>query len=107
MEYKWTISALDCKVNEDGLTNVITTIHWRYSATDEDGITSEIYGAQLMSSPNPESFTPYEEVDLNVISNWLESKMNMEKIQEDLINQIELIKNPIIVTLPLYQNPSL
>lgn len=103
MEYKWIISALDCIINEDGLTNVITTIHWRYMGIDIDGITAETYGAQSISSPNPETFTPYEEINLEMVSKWLESKMDMEEIQKNIDTQIELIKNPIIITLPLYQ----
>lgn len=103
--FTWTVSAMDCKVSEDGLSNVIQTIHWRYKLTDED-YSAEIYGAQKMPSPNPKSFTPYEEVTLSMVTEWLESEMDMDKIKENLINQIELEKNPIIVTLPLFNIPT-
>ena len=105
MEYKWTISALDCRINEDGLTNVITVIHWRYRGTDADGITAEIYGTQSVPAPNPKAFTPYEEITLEMVSGWLESEINMKEIQKNINTQIELIKNPINITLPLYSPP--
>jgi hypothetical protein len=98
--YNWTISALDCKVNEEGLQDVVTTVHWRYRGTDEDGITAEVYGAQAVGEPNPDAFTPYPDLVESQVTGWLENEMDMEAIQENIINQINLIKNPVQVTLP-------
>lgn len=99
MEYKWTISAMDCAVNEDGLNNVVKTIHWRYNAI-EGGITVDTYGAQSVESPDPESFTDYDGLTESDVVGWLEASMDVEAMQENLTNRIELLKNPISVTLP-------
>jgi hypothetical protein len=101
IEYKWTISALDCAVNEEGLENVVKTVHWRYRGTDEDGNTAELYGAQPVPSPNPEEFSAYETLTQEVVEGWLESIMDVEEKQKNITDQIELIKHPISVTLPL------
>ena len=37
--YKWTINALDAKISHDSNDNVINTIHWGYSAVDNDDAT--------------------------------------------------------------------
>lgn len=103
MEYTWIISALDCKVSENGLTNVVSTIHWRYRGTDEDEISYETYGAQPMSAPDPTSFVPYEDVTEVMVIDWLENTLEVETLQSQINSQIDLIKNPVIVTLPLYK----
>ena len=71
MNYTWTISALDCAVSQDGLTNVVQNVHWRYRATDADGITAETYGAQSVPSPNPDSFSAYKDLTSEVVAGWL------------------------------------
>jgi len=101
IDYKWTISALDCTVNEEGLENVVKTIHWRYRGTDEEGNTAEVYGAQAVPSPNPEEFSAYETLTQEVVEGWLESTMDVEQQQKAIENKIELLKNPVSVTLPL------
>jgi hypothetical protein len=103
--FTWTISALDCAVSKDGLTNVVETIHWRYRGTNENDTTSEIYGAQSVGDPNPEEFTPYEDLTVEVVSQWLESIMDMEEMQQNIENQINELENPTHITLPLPSTP--
>ena len=102
--YKWIFSAFDCRVSEDGLTDVVTTVHWRYNGTDEDGITAETYGAQAVGEPNPDAFTPYPNLSEDQVIGWMESTMDIEAMQLNIAEQIELIKNPVSVTLtpPFY-----
>lgn len=97
--YNWTFSGFDCKLNEEGLQDVVTTVHWRYRGTDEDGITSELYGAQGVGEPNPDAFTPFPDLVQSQVIGWMESMLDMEAMKENISNQISLIKNPIQVTL--------
>ena len=103
--YTWSNPVLDLKVQEGELEKVITNIHWRYSGTDEDGVSEETYGCQSVPSPNPEAFTAYEEVTKEMVEGWLESMMDMEALQSRIADSIELKKNPITITLPLYSAP--
>jgi hypothetical protein len=103
--YAWSSPIMDLKVQEGELEKVITNIHWRYSGTDEDGVTAETYGCQSVPSPNPEAFTAYEEVTMEMVTGWLESMMDMEAMQARLEAEIELKKNPVTLTLPLYNAP--
>lgn len=97
--YKWTISAFDCKVDEN-LDKVVTTVHWRYIGIDEDGISSEVYGAQAVGEPNPDAFTPYLYLSEEQVIGWMESVMDFKTMNKNIADQIELIKNPIQITLP-------
>jgi hypothetical protein len=99
--FNWIISALDCVVSKDGLSNVVETIHWRYRGTNENDTTSELYGAQLVGDPNPDEFTPYEDLTAVIISQWLESIMDIEQIQKSIEDQINELENPTHINLPL------
>ncbi|QQO91907.1 lysozyme [Flavobacterium phage vB_FspM_immuto_3-5A] len=120
--YNWTISAVERVVNLDGLENVIKTVHWRYRGTDENDVTAETYGATAVGNPNPESFTPWEEVSDVAVIGWLESIMNvspeveegeepqptqLEMLQSNIESQIALLVSPVTIISPLYNIPVL
>jgi hypothetical protein len=98
--YKWIFSAFDCKVSEEGMQNVVTTVHWRYNGTNEDDISAEIYGAQGVGEPTPDAFIPYPELSEEQVIGWMEGIMDVEAMQLNIANQIEAIINPVNVTLP-------
>lgn len=97
--YNWTFPGLECKVNQEGLQDVVTVVHWRYRGTDEDGTSFEMYGAQSVEEPNPDAFTPYPDLVESQVIGWMEQVLDMETMQENIANQISLIKNPTQVTL--------
>jgi len=99
--YNWTIAALNCKVNENEMQDVVYNVHWRYSATNADNISAEIYGAEAVSPPSEEAFTPYDELTKEQVVGWLEASMDVPAMSLMLDNQIELIVNPVDVTPPL------
>ena len=103
--FNWTIPAVERAVSYNGLSEVIQTVHWRYRATDENGVTTETYGASTLSDPNPENFTSFNEVTSLVVQTWLENILDMPSIQANLQAQIDLIINPITITGPLYTAP--
>ena len=101
--YKWTINALDAKISHDSKDNVINTIHWGYSAVDNDDATkiassigthSVVYDAS--------NFTEYADItEANVIA-WLEAGLDVEAMKASLDSQIELQKAPVDIT---FSNP--
>ena len=97
--YKWIFSAFDCKVSEEGMQNVITTVHWRYNGTNEDGVSAEVYGAQAVGTPTPEAFIPYPELSEEQVIEWMEDIINVEEMKANIDSQIDAIVNPVNVTL--------
>ena len=97
--YTWAIGPFDCILNEDNMQKVVTTIHWRYKGTDEDGISAETYGAQAVGAPDPENFTPFLEISQQQAQGWLEAVMDMDTMKANIASQINLIKNPVTATL--------
>jgi hypothetical protein len=98
--YKWIFSAFDCRVDEDGMQDVVTTVHWRYNGTNENGISAEIYGAQAVGTPTPDAFTPYPDLSEEQVIGWMEETLDVEAMDLNIAEQIELIINPVYVTLP-------
>ena len=98
--YTWNFPAFDCRVDEDGMQDVVTTVHWIYIGTTEDGITSSVYGAQAVGTPTPDAFTPYPDLSEEQVIGWMEETMDVPAMQENIAVQIEMILNPITVTLP-------
>jgi len=103
--FNWTISAVERAVSLDGLQDVIQTVHWRYRGTDENGVTAETYGATAVGQPNPQDFTPFDEVTASDVEGWLESLLDVPSMQENLQAQITLIITPTTITGPLYSAP--
>ena len=97
--YNWIISAMECVKKENDLTDVVITIHWRYNA-EKDDFNAETYGATSVPLPTGEEFTPYEDLTKDQVVGWLMSELDVEAMNENLNAQIELLINPINVTLP-------
>lgn len=97
--FEWIISACDVILDEGTMKDVITTIHWRYNATN-NGFFAETYGASAMGQPTPENFTDYNSVTKEQMVSWLESILDVPAMQESLNAQIELLKHPVTATLP-------
>lgn len=103
--FNWTISAVERAINLDGLQDVIQTVHWRYRGTDENGVTAETYGATAVGQPNPQDFTPFDDVTASDVEGWLESLLDVPTMQENLQAQIALLITPTTITGPLYSAP--
>ena len=100
MTYNWIISDLVAKIQEDELSNVIETVHYRYQATDGEH-TADVYGSVGLEAPDAESFKPFEEVTEADVIAWLESKLDVEAMQSGLDAQLDAIANPTHVSLNL------
>ena len=99
----WIISAMDTAPSEDGLTDVVKTVHWRRQAQDGEYI-ADIYTSMGCAAPDPMAFKPYNELTFDEVCGWLEANLDMDSLDAALDAQIEMQKNPPIVQLPLPWN---
>jgi hypothetical protein len=99
-EYKWVISAMDTAPSDDGLTDVVKTVHWRYQAKDAEYF-ADVYGSMGCATPSKTDFTAYPDLTEDQVISWLETGNDMEALKANLDAQIENQKNPPIVNLPL------
>ena len=96
----WQISAMDCKVSEDNLSDVVFNVHWQCSAT-EDGYSASVYSTCSVPGPNPASFVPFDQLTQTEVLNWIWSNGVDKSATEAAVEaQLELQKNPVTVSLP-------
>lgn len=99
--YTWNFGPLEVALSEDGMTNVVKTVHWRL--TGVDGSHSEtVYGSEGMDTPVPENFIDYEDITKEDVTAWIESKLGTERLDTlkgSIASSIDLQKNPVKATL--------
>jgi len=97
--YNWTINALDAKIsNEDGNENVVYTVHWSYSATDETGEHSASSIGTHGVEYDADNFTAYADLTEEQVIGWLEAGLDVESMKAGLDAQIEKLITPTETT---------
>ena len=75
MSYTWKVAALDYAVSQDGLSNVVTTVHWTCSKEDENGNSGSAYGTHSLPAPDPNNFTAWDNLDEFTVLSWMTADM--------------------------------
>ena len=99
----WTISSVKAKVEQDGLQNVIHTIHWRLGKQDGEHY-ADVYGSKSLEAPSEDNFIPSEDVTLDMVKEWLEASFEaeeLEALEANLDAQLDAKINPTDVELSL------
>ncbi len=98
--YKWDIPTMNAHIQADGQDNVIYTVHYRYTGSEESGgvtYSSIIAGTQSYTYVAGEPFTPYadtEEFEAIVIG-WLEGSLDVPAIQASIAASIQSQITPV------------
>jgi hypothetical protein len=104
----WTISAMDCKVSEDNLSDVVYQCHWRCSATEVDGdktYSASVYSTCSLPAPDPANFTDYNSLTKDQVLGWIWANgVDRAATEAAVQQQIELQKHPVVVSPPLPWN---
>jgi hypothetical protein len=101
----WVINQMDTKPTEDGLTDVVVTVHFTRTAQLDEILVSS-YGTMGCLTPSETDFTAYPDLTYEQVCGWLDSGLDTTAIDLALDQQIENIINPPIVVLPLpFTNP--
>lgn len=96
--YSWTFPQFDVAPSEDGLSEVVKTIHWRLDAIDA-GITAGAYGAVSLGQPDPAHFTPYADITEQWAINQTSALVDLPAVEAALAGQIANKKNPPVVPM--------
>lgn len=101
ISYEWSFPSLDVTYNEidpqteEPVQNVVTTVHWVYTARDGD-YTATMYSTVGLPGPG-QPFTAYEDLTPNIVQGWVESAIGADQVaemQKSLANSIEAQKTP-------------
>jgi hypothetical protein len=98
--YKWDIPQMNAHIQADGQDNVIYTVHYRYSGSEESG--GETYsqsniGTQSYTYVAGEPFVPYENTEAfeKVVIGWLEESLDMPSIKASIEADIQKQITPV------------
>lgn len=101
--FSFTVNNFDVALHSNGLTNVVTRVHWGYTGlyTDISGNpwSQLIYGVCDISSPDPSVFTPFESLTLDIVTGWLNQILNISDLQNSIVSLINDRINPPTVTM--------
>ena len=75
MSHTWKVAALDYAVSQDGLSNVVTTVHWTCSKEDENGNSGYAYGSYGLPEPDPSNFVAWDDLDESTALSWMTADM--------------------------------
>jgi len=88
-EFNWIITANDVKIDDQGLKNVVTAIHWRHTATDGEYFV-DAYGCAAVGEPAPADFTDYASLTKEQEVSWLEETLDVPSMQASLEAQVSI-----------------
>ena len=111
IDYEWTINQMNAHIESEGEQNVIFTVHWSYSGSEE--ISGQTYqassiGAQSFTYVAGEPFIPYADTEAfeAVVIGWLEGALDVPAMQASIATQIQKQITPINEDLYFtWQNP--
>ena len=98
--YKWKISQMDAHIEAEGQQNVIYTVHYAYTGSeDHESVT---YSDSIVSTENfeytaGEPFVSYENTEAfeNTVIGWLEAALDVQAMQDSITAGIQAKTNPV------------
>ena len=109
--YKWDIPQMNAHIQADGQDNVIYTVHYRYTGSEESGgktYLSTNIGTQSYTYVAGDPFVPYADTEdfENVVIGWLEGSLDVPAMQASIAASIESQITPVNEDLYFtWQNP--
>ncbi len=101
VSYEWSFPSLDVihnQIDEQtgiAVQNVVTTVHWVYTARDGD-YTATMYSTVGLPGPG-QPFTAFEDLTPAIVQGWVETALGADQVaemQSSLANSIEQQKQP-------------
>ena len=109
--YKWDIPQMNAHIQADGQDNVIYTVHYRYTGSEESGgvtYSSTNIGTQSYTYVAGEPFVPYENTEAfeAIVIGWLEGSLDVPGMQASIAANIQSQIAPVNEDLYFtWQNP--
>ena len=111
INYTWDVSTVDTYPTKDSKSDVIYTVHWRLTATDDTNKDSDgnfwssyNYGSQILDTSALSSFKAFASVTASDVQGRVEAAMGADEVTEmktSLDGQIAKMITPNSVTKKL------
>ena len=98
--YKWDIPQMNAHIEAEGEDNVIYTVHYRYTGSEESGgktYSSTTIGTQSYTYVAGDPFVPYADTEAfeAIVIGWLEGSLDMPAMQASIAAVIAKEITPI------------
>jgi len=108
INYYWNCKTVDCYIEEAGDADVVYNVHWIVTGTssevDPEGnpYSARVIGMQPLNIDDITDFIPFVDLTNEQIVIWTQTAMGVEQvtsIEANITSQINLLINPVLVTL--------
>ncbi len=103
MEITWNINQMDAYPEYEGNADVVFTVHWSITAT-EDEYTGYAYSSVGLTLDPEATYVPYADLTKEQVVGWVQDALGEEQVasyEANVAQQIAVQKNPPVVTPPL------
>jgi hypothetical protein len=102
ISYTWDIWKIECVPTVGELTNVVKHVYW-YRRASNDVYQATIDGWSTISDPDKDAFVSYNSLTKQDVINWLESVVDVTKLDNDLAEMLVSVtesKSVIVIDIP-------
>ena len=85
--YTWNVSTCDTYPSKSGKSNVVHTVHWRLTGTDDTNNDSDgnaqaatVYGSQSVSTDDLSSFINWSDLKASDVQGWVETGLGSDEV---------------------------
>ena len=89
INYTWDVSTCDTYPTKSGKSNVVHTVHWVLTATDDANNDAEgnpqtafRFGGQELDISDLSSFTNWSSLDAATVQGWVEAALGADRVTE-------------------------
>jgi hypothetical protein len=98
--YKWDIPQMNAHIQAEGEDNVIYTVHWRYTGSEESegkDYSSTQIGTQSYTYVAGTPFVPYEDTEAfeAIVIGWLEGSLDVDAMKASIAAAIAVEIAPV------------
>jgi hypothetical protein len=94
--YEWNVNTMCVAPSADGLTDVVKSVQWKLRANNGTQFI-EAFDSIELGPPSSETFIQFNNLTQQEVISWVESKIDVNKIKQDLQERLDMLANPPII----------
>ena len=110
INYDWNCKTVDCYIETEGESDVVYNVHWIVSGVSDvvnpagGFYSARNIGTQVLNIDDITNFIPFDQLTNEIAVAWTKTTMGEEQvllIEQNIAEQVNLLINPVSVTLEI------
>ena len=87
ISYTWNVNTCDTYPSKSGKSNVVHTVHWRLTGTDDSNNDADgnpqaetVYGSQALDTSDLSSFINWSSLKASDVQGWVEAALGSDEV---------------------------